>query len=92
MTIIIHNLKDYNYQLSERFLLLARPKGKSSGSGHDWPLRATQGVPTDREDATSKERGSASFPVHVDQDGLNEALLDSASACMSFRGTTIYVL
>ena len=29
----------YIFKLSERLLLLTRPEGKSSGSGHNWPLR-----------------------------------------------------
>ena len=48
----------YNLKLSERLLLLARPEGKSSGSGHNWPLR------TDLSRITQQEATRSAQAVH----------------------------
>ena len=55
----------YNFQLSERLLFLARPEGKSSGSGHNWPLRTDLSRITKPEETRSAQAARSSCKIRV---------------------------
>jgi len=55
----------YNFQLSERLFFLARPEGKSSGSGHDWPLRTDLSRITQLEETISAQAVRSSYKIRV---------------------------
>ena len=51
------------FQLSERLSHLARPEGKSSGSGHAWPLRTDLSRITQPEATRSAQAVRPSYKI-----------------------------
>ena len=65
MRINVYNLLGYFLKLSERLLFLARPEGKSSGSGHNWPLRTDLSRITQPEAIRSAQTVRSSCKIRV---------------------------